>query len=160
MSTYASQRQFSELWYRAGCVDWFFTSEELSLSQSNSKSKLPLVPTSPFRGDTTFFRTQGSHILGCGSGSCCVKSGSPADNQHAGFAAPLLLCWQQDIPALSWVPPWSWCASGKHHKVLRINRKRKEPCLPNSISFPFSPLLITFLIYSLFWNCFQTFFPF
>lgn len=45
----------------------------------------------------------------------------------------------------------------KHHKVLHVDHKRKESCLHNSISFAFSPLLMTFIIYSLLWNCFQAF---
>lgn len=48
----------------------------------------------------------------------------------------------------------------KHHKVLHVDHKRKEPSLLNSVSFAFSPFLMTFIIYSLFWNCFQAFFLF
>lgn len=147
---------------RAGCVDPFFTSENLSLSQSSSKPELPSLCVCLFCGDTIFFKTQGSHILGSMSSSCSVKRGSPADKQHKASAGPLqVLCVSGKTFLISNV-----CSNGAHvhlvkpHKALHFGHKRKEPCLNNSISFAFSPLVMTFIIYSLFWNCFQAFFFF
>lgn len=43
----------------------------------------------------------------------------------------------------------------RHHEVSHVDHKREELCLHNSIWFAFLPLLMTFIKYSLFQNCFQ-----
>lgn len=88
-----------------------------------------------------------------------VKRGSPTDKQHKASAGPLqVLCVSRKKFLISNV-----CSNGanvhlvKPHKGSHFDHKRKEPCLNRSISFAFSPLVMTFIICSLFWNCFQAF---
>lgn len=93
---------FLNLPYRAVCVDPFCTSGDLLFSQSNSQPRVPLLCSAPFREDTIFYRTQGSHFLDLISGSCSENRRTPADKEHKASAMTLqvLKCWQEEISYL------------------------------------------------------------
>lgn len=159
MSTYASQTQFSEFVIQRRYVCPVSPSEDLSLSQSHYKPKLPSLCACPFSAGIIFFKTQGRHSLGWAACQAAVL-------------------WREGLPLINSMKPLLYpcrclCAGRKsflifnvcnnklpinpvqHRKVSHVDHKRKELCLHNSICFAFLPLLMTFIIYSLFWNCFQ-----
>lgn len=145
----------------------FFTKGEQSSSQSHFQPELPWPHACSLSADGVFFKTQGSHILSCVSGSCSRKTEDRVSCWERAwrlFHAPrrCLYAGRKTFLICNACRNRLNVHLAEHHKVLHTGLKRKAPCLHNSISFTFSPLLMTFIIHHLFCNCFQAldfFFP-
>lgn len=146
MSTVCCKHNFLSLWHRAGCVALFFTSD-LSFSQRNSKPKFSLLCASPSSGDTTLFKTQKSHIWAACQAAVPWREGLMLITNTKPFSS---LC-RCSCSGRKKILIFNVCNNGlnvhlaKPHKVLHIDHKRQEPCLHNSITFAFSPLLAAFI---------------
>jgi hypothetical protein len=157
MSTFAGWHSFLSLWHRAGYVNPLFTSEDLSFSPSNSRPKLPLLCACPVSAATTFLKTKGSYILARWEAAVPWGEGLMLTSNTV-FAMPLqVLCAGRNkclilncaIMCLMFI----WQSTTKSYtSTIKGNN-----CVFAAQLAAFSPLLMMFVIYSLFYDCFQAF---